>query len=206
MLVGRDGFPPECFPDSKGPLSEHNDAQILAEVMAKGGVLLITSDTTFVEEVRMARWFKDNKERLELKSQAAVWNADELYVQWGRHPGADRAFTKTALGAFWPEEARAGVNAVRTSVEEGIERMIRGGQLARFGRYLRSTLQHSKELPQLMEEVRGALPEKTRGAERRRQEIVFGRKVGRNPEEGSERGRMPLPQYGGGAAPGGYEW
>ena len=163
-LLSEEGFPQECFPDAEGPLIENNDARIVAEVVAKGGTMLITSDTTMVDEPKMERWYRIHKDRFGLTTPKVVYNVDELYIRWAEHPGADHAFMRTALGAFWPERRDAGRNAVRESVEEGVDALVRG-HMPRFGRVLKATLSQSRDIRRLIDETRLALPEKMRKGE-----------------------------------------
>ena len=163
-LLSEEGFPQECFLDAEGLLIENNDARIVAEVVAKGGTMLITSDTTMVDEPKMERWYKIHKDRFGLTTPKVVYNVDELYIRWAEHQGADHTFMKSALGAFWPEKRDAGRNAVRESVEEGVDALIRG-HLPRFGRVLKATLSRSRDVQRLIDETRLALPEKMRKGE-----------------------------------------
>ena len=64
LLSGDDGaLPNECFPDAEGPLAEHNDAEIVAEVIVLGGHLILTSNLVFVQSERLETWRKNNGNR-----------------------------------------------------------------------------------------------------------------------------------------------
>lgn len=204
-LVGPSGFDPDCFPDREGKLEDHNDAQVLAEVVARGGTMLITADTTFVDEARMGRWFNTHKEVLGLKSQRVVYNVDELFIRWSEHPGADGRFLRTVLGAYWPEDADAGTNAVREAVEEGVKRLGRGGHMPRFAVYLKNTLETRADIAELIREVRRKLPVRMRQAEKEYQEVVHGR--GKGPEPGEvTKEAVAAARASRAATPSGYEW
>ena len=126
--------------------------------------MLITSDTTMVDEPKMERWYRIHKDRFGLTAPKVVYNVDELYIRWAEHPGADHVFMRTVLGAFWPERRDAGRNAVRESVEEGVDALVRG-HMPRFGRVLKATLSQSRDIQRLIDETRLALPERMRKGE-----------------------------------------
>ena len=179
-LLGPDGFAPECFPDARGPLDEHNDAKIVAQVVARGGTMPITSDTTIVDEVELARWHAGEGKRWNLKVENIVYDVDSLFTGWAKHPECGDSFVRTALGAFWPEDPRAGINIVREAVEAGVEALAQG-QMPRFGKHLKAKIERHRDIRRLVEETRRQLPERTRGAERERRDML--------EEDRSETGR-----------------
>lgn len=183
-LLGEDGFPEEAFPQAEGPIRSHNDAQILAEVAACGGTMLITSDTRMVDEVEMRRWQRAEGARWGLDVVRLIYNVDELYIGWASDPKAQGRFLEIALGAYWPEDRNAGVNRIRDSVEEGVEALARG-HMPRMGRHIRHELEIERDLPRIVERVRRRLPEKTRAGEKGRK-AMRERATGR--EEAKEQG------------------
>ena len=49
-LLGEDGMPAECFPRAEGTLEDDNDARIIAQVIAVGGTLLLSSNLVMVRD------------------------------------------------------------------------------------------------------------------------------------------------------------
>ena len=205
-LLGPRGFDPDCFPRREGHMEDHNDAQILAEVVARGGTMLITADSEFVDEGRMERWFQRHKKALGLKGTRVVYNVDELFIRWSEHEGADARFARTVLGAYWPENEKAGTNAIRESVEDGIARLERGGHMPRFARYLRNTLETRRDIEDLIKQTRRTLPVKMREAERQYQETVYGAGQRKGAGGVTRQGVKAARRSRAARIPDGYEW
>ena len=197
-LLGPNGLPPDAFPRLDGPVEEHNDAQILAQVVARGGTMLITSDSEFVDEVELARWRREEGSAWRLRVEHVVYDADALYTGWAMHPGIGDRFVRTALGAYWPAEAGAGVNRIRESVHAGVEG-LRKGHMPRLARHLATQLERRRDVLELIEKVRRRLPEKMRRGE---EELRRMREIGSagQPRQGPQQApAAPWP------APVGYE-
>lgn len=170
-LLDKGGFPEEAFPQAEGPIRGHNDAQILAEVAACGGTMLITSDTRMVDEVEMRRWQRSEGAQWGLDVVRLIYNVDDLYIGWASNPEAGNTFLEVAIGAYWPASPSAGINLVRDSVEEGIDALTRG-HLPRMGAHIRHQLEVQRDLPRIVERVRGRLPQGTREAEDTRKKMI----------------------------------
>ena len=46
----------------------------------------ITSDTTIVDEVELARWHAGEGKRWNLKVENIVYDVDSLFTGWAKHP------------------------------------------------------------------------------------------------------------------------
>ena len=101
------GLPSECFPDAKGPLEEHNDALIVAQVIVMGGHLILTSNMSFVETEPLEDWRRRHGNQYGTPAEVPlVQQADAMYTRWLDHPIGREVLRRTTLGAFWPEERR----------------------------------------------------------------------------------------------------
>ena len=81
------GLPSECFPDARGPLDEHNDALIVAQVIVMGGHLIVTSNMTFVETEPLEDWRRKHGNQYGTPPEVPlVQQADAMYSRWLTHP------------------------------------------------------------------------------------------------------------------------
>ena len=196
-LVSRGGFDPACFPEAEGPLHEHNDAVMLAEIAALGGTMLITSETDMVDEAALRIWVQTNRDRFPLATERLVYNADELFMTWASHPDADVRFLKSAIGAFWPERAHCGLNEARAAIAGGVN-TLKNNKMPRFGRYLETRLERRSDITQVMREVQRHLPTRTREGEHEYRKYL---RLPTDKPTGSD-----LDRDAGKETPSGYRW
>ena len=151
-----------------------------------------------VDEVELARRHAGEGKRWNLKVENIVYDVDSLFTGWAKHPECGDRFVRTALGAFWPEDPRAGINTVREAVEAGVEALA-PGHMPRFGKHLKAKIEQHRDIRRPVEETRRQLPERTRRAERERRDMLG--------EERSKAGREKFtraqPER---RTPKGYEW
>ena len=171
-LLGRDGIPPECFPRAEGRLADDNDAQIIAQVIAVGGTLLLTSNMVMVRDRMLQEWFdRHHNEWPGVQARQLVQRVDDLFCRWWQHRRGPGVLTRTALAAFWPEDVGASPELVRKHAEEGLESMARG-HFPRFAPQVREHLQHARDITDQIETVRRNLPHRIRQAEAERWAII----------------------------------
>ena len=82
------GLPSECFPDARGQLEEHNDAQIVAQVIVMGGHLVLTSNMSFVEAEPLEDWRRRHGNHYGTPPEVPLVHqqADVMYTRWLDHP------------------------------------------------------------------------------------------------------------------------
>ena len=193
-LLGRDGIPPECFPRAEGTLVDDNDAQIIAQVIAGGGTLLLTSNMVMVRDGMLQEWFdRHHNEWPGVQARQLVQRVDELFCRWWQHRRGPEVLTRTALAAFWPEDASASPELVRIHAEEGLEAMARG-HFPRFAPQVREHIQLAHDVAGQIEAVRRNLPHRTRQAEAERRAMIethpsFGHEAAERPVAEHESGR-----------------
>ena len=171
-LLGRDGIPPECFPRAEGRLADDNDAQIIAQVIAVGGTLLLTSNMVMVRDRMLQEWFdRHHNEWPGVEARQLVQRVDDLFCRWWQHRRGPEVLTRTTLAAFWPEDAGASPELVRKHAEEGLESMARG-HFPRFAPQVREHLQRARDMAEQIEVVRRNLPHRTRQAEAERWAMI----------------------------------
>lgn len=175
------GLPSECFPDAKGPLEEHNDALIVAQVIVMGGHLVLTSNMSFVESAPLEEW------RLRHGNQYGtpfgvplVQQADTMYTRWLDHPIGREVLRRSALGAFWPESDEASEHEVVQAAMSGVEALRRGGHMTVFAERMHEALLSEPERTgEAVRFTRENLPLRMRAAERRWLEMYEGENAGR---------------------------
>lgn len=198
QLTSLQGFDPQCFPKANTPLAEHNDAVMLAEIAALGGTMLITSETEMVDEAALAQWMKNNRDRFSLPTTQLVYNADELFMHWAKHPDSEVPFIKSAIGAFWPEQAGCSLNEARDSIASGV-RTLKENKMPRFGRYLEHRFERRRDITQIMKAVQQrGLPYRMREAEHEYR-VYLGLHTERIHKPRIDRGERVM-------RPTGYEW
>ena len=196
-LLGRDGIPPECFPRAEGRLADDNDAQIIAQVIAVGGTLLLTSNMVMVRDRMLQEWFdRHHNEWPGVEARQLVQRVDDLFCRWWQHRRGPEVLTRTTLAAFWPEDAGASPELVRKHAEEGLESMARG-HFPRFAPQVREHLQRARDMAEQIEVVRRNLPHRTRHAEAERWAMIEA-----DSSIGYETGERPVAEHDDGR----YHW
>ena len=196
-LLGRDGIPPECFPRAEGTLADDNDAQIIAQVIAVGGTLLLTSNMVMVRDGMLQEWFeRHHNEWPGVQARQLVQRVDELFCRWWRHRRGPEVLTRTALAAFWPEDTSASAELVQKHAEGGLEAMARG-HFPRFAPQVREHIQRARDVAEQIEAVRRNLPHRTRQAEAERRAMIEA-----HPSIGHEAAERPVDEHKNGR----YHW
>ena len=169
-------LPRECFPDAKGPLEEHNDALIVAQVIVMGGHLILTSNMSFVETEPLEDWRRRHGNQYGTPADVPlVQQADAMYTRWLDHPIGREVLRRTTLGAFWPENDEASEHEVVQAAIGGVEALQRGGHITVFAERMHEALEHEPEkTSEAVRRTRENLPLRTRAAERRWLEMYEG--------------------------------
>ena len=174
-LLAPDGLPAECFPRADDRLAEDNDARIIAEVIALGGTLVLTSNMVMVRDDVLEEWFElHHNQWPQVRVRKLVRRVDELYCEWWRHPLGPSILTRTALAAFWPDDERAPPELVRRHVDKGLQAMARG-HFRQFAPLVLEEIHRrydNRNLEQDIEHVRETLPGRMRQAERERRILL----------------------------------
>ena len=171
-LLGEDGMPAECFPRAEGWLKDDNDARIIAQVIAVGGTLLLSSNLVMVRDQALQDWFDaHHNEWPGVQAHRLVRRIDPLFCEWWKEKGGTDVLTRTVLAAFWPVDAGAPPAVVRKCSENGLQAMARG-HFKKFAPQVLRHLQRSADIPEQIERVRRELPRRTREAEAERRTIL----------------------------------
>ena len=171
------GLPSECFPDAKGPLEEHNDALIVAQVIVMGGHLILTSNMSFVETEPLEDWRRRHGNQYGTPTEVPlVQQADAMYTRWLDHPTGREVLRRTTLGAFWPESDEASEHEAVQAAIRGVEALQRGGHVTIFAERMHEALISEPEnTSKAVRRTRESLPLRTRAAERRWLEMYEGK-------------------------------
>lgn len=173
------GLPSECFPDAKGPLDEHNDAVIVAQVIVLGGHLILTSNMAFVESEPLEQWRRQHGNQYGTPPDLPlVQQADVLYTRWLNDPEGKEVLRRSTLGAFWPEQQSLSESEVVRAARSGLEALERGGHLSVFAERMHEVLKSEpRQTSAAVRDVRGNLPLRMRAAERRWFEMYEGEQL-----------------------------
>ena len=108
-LLGEDGMPAECFPRAEGRLKDDNDARIIAQVIAVGGTLLLSSNLVMVRDQALQDWFDaHHNEWPGVQAHRLVRRVDPLFCRVVEGEGRDgRAHTNRAGGILARRRQRA---------------------------------------------------------------------------------------------------
>ena len=158
-----------CFP-GVDTIELHADARIVAESMALGAKMLLTSDMRTIDRVRVNEWATANGERLGFPAQDVLYPADETLVQWTRKPGAAEKWMQAGMIACWPARDNAPATEVLSQTMERIDRMRSGtgGKLVNAAGRLINELRAHPDPIRLVEQTRKLLPSATIDSERNR--------------------------------------
>lgn len=194
-LLSRDGMPPECFPRAEGALHEDNDARVIAQVLAVGGTLLITSNMAMVVEELLQEWFdRHHNQWPGMEPRRVVQQADVWLRRCWEHPAGPRVLTRSVLGAFWPETG-ADTERVLERAEKGLNAMAKG----HFPTFAAEVLERLESKPGEIAEdaaaVRRSLPVRMRKAEEERRALFGGGQEQTVEGHGEQRGQDSLGRY-----------
>ena len=175
------GVPSECFPDAKGPLEEHNDALIVAQVIVMGGHLVLTSNMSFVESEPLEEWRLRHGNQYGTPSGVPlVQQADTMYTRWLDLPIGREVLRRSTLGAFWPESDEASEHEVVQAAISGVEALQRGGHITVFAERMHEALLSEPErTSEAVRRTRRSLPLRMRAAERRWLDMYEGQNAER---------------------------
>ena len=173
VLLGQDGLPTEAFPRAQGRLADDNDAQMVAEVMACGGRMIITSNRVLIEKDVLDDWLaRKQNEWPGLSAEKLLSDVDPLYTGWWKsHPLGPKMMTRIVLAAYWPREKKANSEEVLEAARQGAQALQRG-HLKRFAGVVLERLEDENTVREEVAEARGAIAERMREAERRREAIL----------------------------------
>ena len=166
-----DRFDPRCFPaaTTADDILTLPDARIVAESLAVGADLLLTSNLGSIDRVEVNEWAKANGRRLGFPPRDVVYPADATLVEWTRTAeGLDRAIQAGML-ACWPAEDAAPAREVIDATRDGVGAMRRGtgGKLVEFADRIRNGIAHHPDPVDLVERTRATFPSSTVESDRR---------------------------------------
>ena len=174
-LLEANGLPKEAFPRARGDLKDDNDAQLVAEIMALRGTMIVTSNAVLIRRKPLDDWLKRNQNRrVGVTVDRLLADVDPLYCSWWKKDEAGpRALAKIVIGAYWPKNAMAGTEEIVKSVDHGLARLERG-HLTKFARLVKERLADEEVRNKAIQQVRAKLPIAARKAEQEREMIVKG--------------------------------
>ena len=180
MLLGPDGLPTDAFPRAQGRLADDNDAQMVAEVMACRGQMVITSNRVLVEKDVLNAWLMRNQNHWPgLSADKLLADVDPLYTRWWEaFPVAPKVLTRIVLNAYWPKNENAQSEEVMAEAKKGAEALERG----HMKNFAERVLDRLRKTDTIREEIRGTrqeLARKMRNAETRRRAILDERRGGK---------------------------
>ena len=153
------GFPrtaPERIPETV-------DARIVAESMALGAQMLLTSDTRTIERAEVNRWAREHGEGMGFPAQDVVFQADQVMWSWAESPEGHERLMKAGLLACWPPNDNASAREVVEKALATISAMRRGtgAKLIETADRLVYGLESHPDPERLVEEARETFPSRT---------------------------------------------
>lgn len=173
-LLGSGGLPAEAFPRAQGLLRDDNDAQLVAQVIACQGRMVITSNRVLIEKRVLDEWLQQKQNRWPgLHTDKLLAEVDPLYTGWWTgHPLGPATMTRIVLAAYWPDKWNATTDEVLGEVTKAVAALERG-HLKVFGGLVRERMESDETaVAEEIGKLRGNLPEHARAAERRRRAIL----------------------------------
>ena len=166
-------IPPRLFhTENQEALEAHPDARIVAEVVACGAELLLSSNFNTVEIDELNEWLHKSGYATRGEGSGPVHVVDSYVhecmetMEEGRLLGL-----KAVLAGFWPEDRNCDVDEVQASAMEAIARMqSKGAHLNQTGSYLSEKLTDRRWKPWIdatINEMREGAGRRAREAERR---------------------------------------
>ena len=173
MLLSRDGLPTDAFPRAQGRLADDNDAQMVAEVMACRGRMIITSNRVLVEKDVLDDWFKRNQNQWPgLSSNKLLADVDPLYTRWWTSdPVGPELMTRIVLNAYWPQNDTAQPEEVVVQAREGAQSLGRG-HMKNFAALVLERLEKTDIIHAEIEKMRPRLARRAHNAETRCREML----------------------------------
>ena len=174
-------MPKECFPRAEGRLKDDNDAQIMAQVIAVGGTLLLSSNLVMVKDKLLQDWFdRHHNEWPGVQAGTIVQRVDKLFCRWWKDRMGPTVLTRSAIAAFWPERTSASHELVLAHTRDGLEAMSRG-HFEEFAPQVLAHIAKAHDIRRQIDDVRARLPQRMRQAEAERM-VMMGDEPGTEHE------------------------
>ena len=173
LLLGRDGLPTDAFPEAQGRLADDNDAQMVAEVMASGGRMVITSNRVLIEKDVLDEWLRRNQNHWPgLSSDKLLADVDPLYTRWWKgDPLGPKLMTRIVLNAYWPQNERAQTEEVIAEAKKGAQSLERG-HMKNFAGLVLERLRKTDTIREEITRIRQGCARRTHNAEIRRKAML----------------------------------
>ena len=99
---------PRCFPRTDSDdIVDLPDAHIVAESLAIGAKMLLTSNMRTIDRVEVNEWAIANGKRLGFKPEDVLYPADATLVEWTRSEEGLERWIQAGLLACWPRHDQA---------------------------------------------------------------------------------------------------
>ena len=160
-----------CFPGADA-MELHADARIVAESIALGAKMLLTSDTGTMNRTRVNEWAKRNGDRLGFPARDVCYAADNTLVKWTHAPADVQKWLQAGMIACWPATDDAPASQVINETLARIDLMRSGstGKLVEAAERLINELRGHPDPLGMVEATRKLLPSATVDSERRHPE------------------------------------
>ena len=159
----RHALPAQCFQNANGAhVPDHRDAHIVAESMAIGAKMLLTSNLRTINHDEINRWAIANGNRFGFKPEPVVHEADGILVERAQTPKGRERLLQAGLIACWPANDETPADEIIKGAIDRIEGASRGGgRLPQTGDMLIHELHNQQQARKLIEKIRRGLPHAT---------------------------------------------
>ena len=161
---------PRCFPNTDADdIPDLHDATIVAESLAIGSKMLLTSNLRTIDRVEVNEWAKANGDRIGFNAEDVLYPADATLVEWTRSTEGLERWIQAGMLACWPRDNEASARQVIQATRAGIEAMSRGtgGKLVSAAERLLNGIEQHRDPVALVERTRATFPSATVESDRR---------------------------------------
>ena len=154
----------ECFKNADlYNVPEHRDTLIVAETLAFGGRLLLTSNIRSIKHEVVNKWAKENGSKLGFRPEPVIYPTDPTLLEWTGRKGELELWTHAGLIACWPKNDDAPAMEVLRKTIGDLKKFTQkpGAPLRGSSRRLIRALERHPNPIGLIEETRKHLPSPT---------------------------------------------
>ena len=154
-------LPTACFvAPADMNLSDHRDTKIVAEALAVGATLLLTSNAHTIKRNEINDWALEHGRAVGFEPKRVVADADGTIINWLRRDDRRDRILQAAVMACWPKVDDADADRVIANARNTFHRMAtgKGGRLQQSSAHISRMLDSHDDPLSLVERTRRNLP------------------------------------------------
>ena len=156
----------DCFKEGKpGYIRGHQDTRIIAEALATGGTILLTSNIRSIKHKEVNGWAIKSGEHFGFKPRPVVQDTDAMMLRTTRRPQQTDLWLQAGIIACWPRNDKTTSEKIVQDTIAELEHMLEG-RLPGAGKRLTESLATHRNPNRLVDAVRKRLPSTTISTDR----------------------------------------